>query len=136
MKKAQMTNELRKQVYRRDGWRCALCDSTRGLHCHHVVKRSQGGPNEEWNLITLCTICHATIHGQRPVWMGMTVDELRDPKELEQAAIEYLSDLYIETSRLWTPYGLVDMDSVSEGVEADIFLAQAGAITWKQALGE
>ncbi len=130
MKKAPMTNELRKQVYRRDGYRCALCDSTRGLHCHHVVKRSQGGPNEEWNLITLCSICHSTIHGQRPVWMGMTVEELRNVQELEQAAIEYLSDLYIESNRLWTPYGLFDLDGVTDTTLAAIIRAQNGDISW------
>lgn len=130
MNKPQMTNELRKQVYRRDDWRCALCDSTRGLHCHHVVKRSQGGPNEEWNLITLCTFCHATIHGQRPVWMGTTVEELRNPQELEQAAIEYLSDHYIETNRLWTPYGLLDLDGMEDKVLAEIIRAQNGDVSW------
>lgn len=128
--KAPMSNQLRKQVYKRDGYRCALCDSTRGLHCHHVVKRSQGGPNEEWNLITLCTICHATLHGQRPLWAGMTVAELRDPEELEQAAIEYLSDHYIETNRLWTPYGLLDLDGVEATTLDQIIKAQDGEISW------
>ena len=51
---ARISNETRKAVYRRDGYRCALCDDTRGLQIHHVVLRSQGGTNLPQNLITLC----------------------------------------------------------------------------------
>ena len=41
---ANINRELRRRIYRRDGWRCALCDSTRYLQIHHVIPRGQGGP--------------------------------------------------------------------------------------------
>ena len=63
MLSAKITNETRKAVYRRDGFRCALCDDTRGLQIHHVVRRSQGGTDFPHNLITLCWRCHAAAHG-------------------------------------------------------------------------
>ena len=51
---ANVSKETRKAVYRRDHYRCALCDSEQGLQVHHVVSRGQGGTNFPQNLITLC----------------------------------------------------------------------------------
>ena len=83
---ANIDNKLRKAIYRRDGFRCALCDSTDGLQIHHVVPRGRGGSRTNpHNLITLCWRCHAAAHGSvmflddyaavAAVTEGMTVDE-------------------------------------------------------------
>jgi hypothetical protein len=38
----------------------------RGDAAHHVILRSQGGPDEEWNLLWVCNDgCHAFIHANR-----------------------------------------------------------------------
>jgi hypothetical protein len=29
---------------------------------HHVLFRSRGGPDEAWNLVTLCEGCHRLLH--------------------------------------------------------------------------
>ena len=58
MLSAHISNQTRKAVYRRDGYRCALCDDTRGLQVHHVVRRSQGGLGTEENIWTGCQRCH------------------------------------------------------------------------------
>ena len=50
---AGITKEMRREVYRRDGWRCALCDSTDGIQIHHVKPRGKGGADHPMNLITL-----------------------------------------------------------------------------------
>ena len=63
MLSANLTKETRKSIYRRDGYRCALCDSTRFLQIHHVVPRGQGGTDSPHNLICLCSDCHALAHG-------------------------------------------------------------------------
>ncbi len=55
--------ELRKQVLRRDGWRCQLCGSMTNLEVHHKQFRSHSGEDSEHNLITLCLDCHASAHG-------------------------------------------------------------------------
>ncbi len=47
-----------KACYVRDGWKCRHCGSRGPLHPHHIVYSSQGGPDELWNLITLCAFCH------------------------------------------------------------------------------
>ena len=94
---ANVSNHTRKAVYARDHYRCALCDSPRGIQIHHVIPRSQGGGNQPDNLITLCMYCHAVIHGTRfpdmPDWM--------DQAELSQAAVEYVADHYAGS---WWPW--------------------------------
>ena len=60
---ASIPNSMRRAVYRRDGYRCALCDSTKYLQIHHLYPRSIGGAGHPMNLITLCMYCHAAIHG-------------------------------------------------------------------------
>ena len=51
---------LRQQVLRRDSWKCQSC----GLEVHHKEFRSHSGDDSEENLITLCSTCHASVHGQ------------------------------------------------------------------------
>jgi ATP-dependent DNA helicase RecQ len=55
---------LRQQVLRRDGWRCQSCGSMSSLEVHHKQFRSLSGHDSEENLITLCAMCHASLHGQ------------------------------------------------------------------------
>jgi 5-methylcytosine-specific restriction endonuclease McrA len=55
---------LRQRVLRRDGWRCQLCGTMSNLEVHHMQYRSQSGHDSEENLITLCSTCHASVHGQ------------------------------------------------------------------------
>ena len=93
---AKLTNEERKKIYRRDGYRCALCDSTKYLQIHHVIHRRIGGSNNEHNLITLCSDCHAMAHGTNlNGWVDVTQETI------EQAIVEYLADLYAPD---WNPY--------------------------------
>ena len=58
--------ELRRQVLQRDGWRCQSCGGMANLEVHHQQFRSHLGSDNEDNLITLCTICHRSIHVERP----------------------------------------------------------------------
>ena len=113
---ANIDNKLRKAIYRRDGFRCALCDSTDGLQIHHVVPRGRGGSRTNpHNLITLCWRCHAAAHGSvmflddyaavAAVTEGMTVDEAIAAlqEHMEPACIEYVSDYYAEQGDIWYP---------------------------------
>ena len=34
---ANIKSATRREVYRRDGYRCALCDSSQGLQVHHAI---------------------------------------------------------------------------------------------------
>lgn len=53
----------REAILHRDNYTCQCCGKkhTR-LEVHHIVFRSQGGTDDENNLITLCADCHAKIH--------------------------------------------------------------------------
>ena len=93
---ANLTKKERRAIYRRDGYRCALCDSTRYLQIHHHVPRGQGGTDSPHNLITLCSDCHALAHGTN----------LRDLVDVTQEAIvqaccEYLADYYAPARNPW-----------------------------------
>ena len=103
MLSANLTNETRKAIYRRDGYRCALCDSTRFLQIHHVVSRGQGGTDSPHNLITLCSDCRALAHGTKLrdyVFSAIDVSQ----EDVQQAIIEYLADYYAGEGYLWSPW--------------------------------
>jgi 5-methylcytosine-specific restriction endonuclease McrA len=55
---------LRQRVLRRDGWRCQSCGTMSNLEVHHKQFRGRSGHDSEENLITLCDLCHASVHGQ------------------------------------------------------------------------
>jgi ATP-dependent DNA helicase RecQ len=55
---------LRRQILRRDGWRCQSCGTMSNLGVHHKLFRSHSGHDSEDNLITMCAACHARVHGR------------------------------------------------------------------------
>jgi 5-methylcytosine-specific restriction endonuclease McrA len=61
----KLYNQLRKQVLRRDGWRCQVCGSRQNLQVHHKQLRSHLGDDDDSNLITLCAGCHEAQHRSR-----------------------------------------------------------------------
>lgn len=110
---ANISKEMRKEVYRRDGFRCALCDSTDGLQIHHVKPRGQGGADHPMNLITLCWRCHAAAHGSILLLdeypshdefpnIEQQIQAMKD--DLELACVEYVSDYYAEQGEIWYPW--------------------------------
>ena len=92
---ARIDNRTRKAVYRRDHYRCALCDSPRYIQVHHVIPKGQGGSvTSMHNLITLCQHCHAAVH-------GLDVDHYWTPADIALACVEYVADYYAPD---WWPY--------------------------------
>lgn len=44
---------------------CQMCDRSRNTGVHHIIFRSQGGTDEEENLITLCeSFCGCKAHNK------------------------------------------------------------------------
>lgn len=95
MKKSRITNEARKAVYRRDGFQCACCGDNRRLQIHHITKRSQGGGDEQMNLVTLCSVCHALAHGINLAGVDLT------PNDVKQTVVEYMADYYADLGLRW-----------------------------------
>lgn len=109
---ANIPAATRRAVYRRDGYRCALCDDVRGLQIHHAMPRSVGGSDDEMNLVTLCWRCHAEAHG---TFLPERHRAPRTPEELAelrrslketyaQNIVEYLADHYAEQGQIWCPF--------------------------------
>lgn len=103
---AGLTNAERKAIYRRDHWRCGVCDSDRNLQIHHCIPRGQGGSNHPHNLITLCSDCHALAHGtDLRGWIPR--EELAETVEtVNQEIIEYLADQYAPDWNPWNKHPL------------------------------
>lgn len=96
---AGVDKKLREGIYKRDGYRCALCDDPRRLQLHHVVPRGEGGPDTQMNLITLCPRCHALAHGTDIDRLGLR------PQDVYQSCVEYLSDVYASEGIVpWNPW--------------------------------
>jgi 5-methylcytosine-specific restriction endonuclease McrA len=53
---------LRQLILRRDGWRCQWCGKMTNLEVHHQQFRSHSGDDGEDTLITLCSMCHSSVH--------------------------------------------------------------------------
>jgi 5-methylcytosine-specific restriction endonuclease McrA len=53
----------RREVLKRDDYRCVSCGSKFDVSVHHRCKRSLGRDDRTENLITLCLNCHAEQHG-------------------------------------------------------------------------
>jgi hypothetical protein len=67
-----------RQVAERDGWRCTRpgCSNRSALTANHVIPRARCGPDEDWNLHTVCAVCHAAITEGRLKVKGRAPDEL------------------------------------------------------------
>ena len=46
------------------GYKCSNPDCEHGLdvESHHVFPKKNGGPDEYWNIISLCKHCHRSLH--------------------------------------------------------------------------
>lgn len=76
---------IRDRIIARDG-RCRYCGTVDNLHVHHIVYRSQGGGDEDTNLITLCLVHHDRVHSNKAVW---------------QPVLEAYIETYYRTGRRW-----------------------------------
>lgn len=57
--------DTKARILWRDGYTCQFCKGKRKpsrLEVHHIVWKSQGGSDEDMNLITLCDVCHKAVH--------------------------------------------------------------------------
>lgn len=69
--KSKEFKEVKKICEERDGGKCMTCGRTRkdgvNLTCHHTTYRNlyKGGIEEANDCITLCTICHSSIHSAK-----------------------------------------------------------------------
>jgi hypothetical protein len=67
-----------RSIAERDGWKCTRpgCSCRSGLQGNHIIPRSQGGPDEDWNKHTVCAACHLAITEGRLKVSGRAPDGL------------------------------------------------------------
>lgn len=60
VERAKVSNELRQEIFERDGYTCVICGSTEkeSLEIDHIMPISKGGKTEPDNLQTLCHDCN------------------------------------------------------------------------------
>lgn len=58
-RKVPIPEEMRWEVFERDGFACKQCGSKRWLRADHVIPESAGGPTTLENLQTLCRSCNS-----------------------------------------------------------------------------
>ena len=97
---ANIGKDVRRKVYRRDDFQCALCGDVRHLQIHHIIPRSIGGSDFPENLVTLCAQCHAIAHGVTFPYLP----DYMNREWAEQAIVEYVSDYYAERGEEWYPW--------------------------------
>jgi len=63
---------LRRQILKREHWRCQYCGST-AENLDHVVPRSRGGPHTWENVVASCRSCNARKEDRLPTECGMAL---------------------------------------------------------------
>jgi len=63
---------LQRRIRARDRHVCQVPGCSRAaVHAHHINPRSQGGTDDEWNLISLCALCRARHKAHYAEWWIM-----------------------------------------------------------------
>ncbi len=96
----------RKNILRRDGYRCQYCGTTAGnLTVDHIVPKSRGG-NDSWeNLVTACVSCNNKKGNRTPDEAGMKlIAKPRKPNHI--IFIKNFVGSLIDNQ--WKPYLFVD----------------------------
>lgn len=89
---------VRAEIRKRDGERCRWCgrNGSSGLQIHHILYRSQGGPDHHSNLILLCQDHHQQVHGNKrhwqpvllaTIWLGYVAGRMLTVPEVERRLV-------------------------------------------------
>ena len=108
-------------VLNRDNYTCQCCKGKHKdskLEVHHIIFRSQGGSDEESNLITLCHTCHKDLHSGKitPKFSGKRKGTLKYATQMNSIRCQLLKQYpdAIET------FGMVTKaNRLSVGLEKD-----------------
>jgi 5-methylcytosine-specific restriction endonuclease McrA len=73
--------KIRQRILQRDGYTCQHCGMD-GNSVDHIVPRSAGGGDHDWNLQTLCTSCNSAKGGRffSSTKTPLTLPVLNSPK--------------------------------------------------------
>lgn len=89
MKDTDISYQVRQEVLARDSvddWPCCVfcgkpaAEGGKGLHLHHITRRSHGGKGSADNLVSLCWECHSKLHSGNEDIQHYCEDYLRRTK--------------------------------------------------------
>lgn len=90
----------RKNVLRRDGFRCQYCGSSHAITIDHVLPKSRGGPDTWENLVAACIPCNNKKGSRTPEEAGL---KLRN-KPYRPSHISFIRDSLGPLEEAWKPY--------------------------------
>lgn len=90
----------RKNVLRRDRFRCQYCKSRDRLTIDHVLPKSRGGRDTWENLVTACTRCNTRKGNRTPEEADMPL--LRKP--FRPSHVMFIRDYIGSVDETWKPY--------------------------------
>ena len=119
-------------VLNRDNYTCQCCKGKHKdskLEVHHIIFRSQGGSDEESNLITLCHTCHKDLHSGKitPKFSGKRKGTLKYATQMNSIRCQLLKQYpdAIET------FGMVTKaNRLSVGLEKDHHIDACVIASW------
>ncbi len=90
----------RKNVLRRDGFRCQYCGATHRLTIDHVLPRSRGGQDLWENLVAACMPCNNRKGNRTPEEAGLL---LRN-KPFRPSHVLFIRDFVGQLEEEWKPF--------------------------------
>ena len=90
----------RKNVLRRDRFRCQYCGSRDRLTIDHVLPKSRGGRDTWENLVTACTRCNTRKGNRTPEEAAMPL--LKKP--FRPSHVMFIRDYIGHVDETWKPY--------------------------------
>jgi len=82
----------RREVLRRDGYRCQYCGTNGFLTIDHVLPRSRGGPHTWDNVVAACNACNSRKGDRTPEEAAMPLT--RSPKAPPHPAIVFAEQFW------------------------------------------
>ncbi len=65
----------RYNLFKRDGYSCQYCGTSKDLTLDHVVPKSKGGKSSWTNLVTACKHCNSRKGDETPEKVGLTLSK-------------------------------------------------------------
>ncbi|MDE2834879.1 MAG: HNH endonuclease [Bacteroidota bacterium] len=90
----------RKNVLRRDGFRCQYCNQRERLTVDHVVPRSRGGKDQWTNLVAACIRCNNRKGDRTPEEARMKLRR----KPFRPSHVTFIRDYVGQVEDSWKPY--------------------------------
>ena len=90
----------RKNILRRDGYRCQYCNRRDSLTVDHVLPKSRGGKDHWTNLVAACISCNNRKGDRTPEEANMKLQR----KPFRPSHVMFIRDYVESFEETWKPY--------------------------------